>query len=275
VQEEFLRKGRRIEIFQCDVSNREQVRQWVRTAHERLGRIDILINNAGIILVGPFETMVEEDYRRAMEINFFGMLNCIFEALPFLRNASQPRIVNITSIGGQIAVPHLLPYLASKFAAVGFSLGLRTELAKNGILVTTVLPGLLRTGSFHQAYFKGARRQELIWFSLNASLPFLSMDAERAARKVIAAARKGTPLITLGMPAKIGRIFYSLFPGIFSKVFSAIDRLLPPAPRGEESQRGPEPGAVYLSSLRGSRTWNTATHLGQTAARKFMEEKAS
>ena len=75
-------------------------------------------------------------------------------------------------------MPHLLPYSASKFALVGFSEGLRAELAKDGIRVTTVCPGLMRTGSPPNAAFKGRHREEYAWFALSDALPILSISAE-------------------------------------------------------------------------------------------------
>ena len=99
----------------------------------------------------------------------------------------------MTSVGGRIAVPHLLPYTASKFAFTGFSRGLRSEVMKDGIVVTTVVPGLMRTGSPRNANFKGQNELEHAWFSIADSLPGLSMDADRAATQILDAseARRG------------------------------------------------------------------------------------
>ena len=123
----------------CDVTT---ARTWTRWSArwERLGPIDVLINNAGIISVGPVETMTLEDYQQAMATNFWGPLYAILAVLPGCGGAAG-RIVNITSIGGKISVPHLCPYSASKFALVGFSEGLRAELAKDGISSRRSVPG--------------------------------------------------------------------------------------------------------------------------------------
>jgi short-subunit dehydrogenase len=111
-------------------------------------------------------------------------------ALPVMREQSHGRIVTITSLGGKIAVPHLVPYCAAKFAAVGFSEGLRAELGRDPVTVTTVVPGLMRTGSHVQALFTGQADKEFTWFSLGASLPLVSMDAERAARQIVEGVRR-------------------------------------------------------------------------------------
>src|SRR5215470_1439142 len=89
------------------------------------------------------------------------------------RGGGLPIGVNITSIGGVVSVPHLLPYTCAKFAAVGLSEGLRAELGQEGIHVTTVVPGLMRTGSYVQAHFQGQQEREFTWFALGATLPLL------------------------------------------------------------------------------------------------------
>src|SRR6185503_4123757 len=120
--------------------------------------------------------------------------------LPEMRARREGRIVNITSIGGKISVPHLLPYSASKFALVGLSEGLRAELAKDGIVVTTICPGLMRTGSPRNATFKGQHRAEYAWFSIGDSLPVTAMSADRAARQILTACKRGEAEVVLSVP---------------------------------------------------------------------------
>jgi short-subunit dehydrogenase len=150
------------------------------------------------------------------------------------------RIVNITSIGGKLAVPHVLPYIASKFALVGLSEGLREELAKDGIRVTTIVPGLMRTGSTVNADFKGQHRAEHAWFALGASLPLVSMSARRAARQIVRAIRHGDPEVTLSIPAKLAARLYGLAPGLGQRLLSLAGRLLP------------DPGGLGTASAKGS-----------------------
>lgn len=99
-----------------------------------------------------------------------------------MRRQRGGRIVNVSSVGGKIGVPHLLPYTASKFALTGLSEGLRVELKRERILVTTVCPGLMRTGSPRNALFRGKHKREYAWFAIADSLPLLSISAESAAR---------------------------------------------------------------------------------------------
>lgn len=220
----------------CDVTDKAQVERMVQTVRDRFGEIDVLINNAGVILVGPMELMTVEDFQEAIGVHFWAPLYTTLAILPQMRQRQAGRIVNISSIGGKISVPHLLPYSASKFALVGLSEGMRAELAKYGILVTTVCPGLLRTGSQHNAIIKGKNREEFTWFSISNSLPLLSMSAEGAARQIIAAFRRGDAEVVLSLTAQLGDKIHALFPGLTANVLSWVNRLLP-EPGGIGSDR--------------------------------------
>src|SRR4029077_12659157 len=96
---------------------------------------------------------------------------------------------------------HLSPYCVGKFALTGFSDSVRAELARDKIYVTTVCPGLMRTGSHVNAQFKGDHDAEFAWFAAASGLPFISMSAERAARKIVAAFRRGQSSLTLTLAA--------------------------------------------------------------------------
>jgi NAD(P)-dependent dehydrogenase (short-subunit alcohol dehydrogenase family) len=110
---------------------------------------------------------------------------------------------------------------------VGFSEGLRAELAKDGIKVTTVVPGLMRTGSHVNAYFKGDHRSEYSLFSLSATMPLVSMDARKAARRIVGAVRGGRAEIILSPQAKAATAIHGLFPGMTADVLGLLNRVLP------------------------------------------------
>lgn len=211
----------------CDVADRRQVEEMVAAVTEQWGRIDIVVNNAGIIQVGPLEAMAVEDFRRALDIIFFGTLHTTLAVLPQMRERREGRIVNITSIGGTVAVPHLLPYGSAKFAQVGLSRGLRAELARSGIKVTTIVPGLMRTGSSIHALFKGDHEREFSWFWLGSATPITAIDAARAARRIVRATRRSEAEVTLSVQAKVLRLGNALFPGAMSDLLGIINRLLP------------------------------------------------
>ncbi len=227
----------------CDIRNPKQVQQMVEQVVQHFGRLDVLFNVAGIIEVGPLDTMTLDDFHEAMDINCWGALHTVLAVMPVMRRQRWGRIVNVASIGGKQAVPHLLPYDVSKFALVGLSTGLRTELAKDGILVTTVCPSLMRTGSPRNAVFKGEHRLEYAWFSVGGTLPFFSMDANRAAAQIIRACQYGdgeTYISNFLNPAVIAA---TLAPRLTTELLALVNRFLPPpggigqaAARGYESQ---------------------------------------
>jgi len=213
----------------CDVTDQAQVEQTVRQVESRLGRIDILVNNAGTISVGPLEVMNVGDYEEAMRTHFWGPLYTTLAALPGMRRRGGGRIVNISSIGGKVAVPHLVPYCASKFALTGLSEGMRAELKKDNIYVTTVCPGLMRTGSPPNAFFKGQHRAEYTLFKLSDSTPLTAMDASRAARRIVLACQRGESEVILSVQAKIAAKFHGLFPGVSSELYGLMNHALPRA----------------------------------------------
>jgi NAD(P)-dependent dehydrogenase (short-subunit alcohol dehydrogenase family) len=214
----------------CDVGDRAQVERMVEQVHTELGLIDILVNNAGTIQVGPVESFNLDDFQRAHDTIYWGTLHTILAVVPQMRARHRGRIVNIASIGGKVSAPHLLPYGGAKFALVGLSQGLRAELAADGITVTTIVPGLMRTGSHLNALFKGDQPAEYGWFSVGASLPLVSMDAERAARQIVRATKRGEAERVLTLPAVALAKFSGLFPGTTANILGLVNRLLPDAP---------------------------------------------
>jgi NAD(P)-dependent dehydrogenase (short-subunit alcohol dehydrogenase family) len=232
-----------------DIRRRYDAERAVAQVIERYGRIDVLINNAGIIQVGPLDHMKLADYEDAMATHFWGPLYTVVASLPHMRRQGEGRIVNISSIGGRISVPHLVPYSASKFALVGLSDGLRVELARDNITVTTVCPGLMRTGSPVNAMFKGQRPQEFAWFAISDSLPLTSIDARRAARQIIDACRHGDAELVITLQAKLAILARTLAPELFSDVMMLINQLLPgPAPGGDEARPGRESTSEWAPS---------------------------
>jgi NAD(P)-dependent dehydrogenase (short-subunit alcohol dehydrogenase family) len=210
-----------------DVRHRHDADRAIAQAHERFGRIDVLINNAGIIQVGPVTHMTPADYQDAMDTHFWGPLYAILAVLPQMRSQGEGRIVNISSIGGRISVPHLVPYSASKFALAGLSDGLCYELARQNIHVTTVCPGLMRTGSPLNATFKGRHPQEFAWFAISDSLPLATIDATRAARQILEACRRGDAELVITVQAKLAIIARTMAPELFAKAMTMINGLLP------------------------------------------------
>lgn len=225
--EDLRNHGGSVLSLVCDVSRQEEVQAAIRNVQRELGPVDVLINNAGVIAVGPFEAMTPDDYRESLAVHFWGPFYTTLAVLPEMRERKAGRIVNISSIGGKISVPHLLAYSVGKFALTGFSEGLRSELIKDNIYVTSVYPGLMRTGSPGNATFKSQHRAEYTWFSISDALPGLTIGAERAARKILNACEHGASTVILSLPAKFAIKLHGLFPGLSATALGAMDLLLP------------------------------------------------
>lgn len=258
-EEELRRAGAEVLALPCDATDCRQVEDLVRLARERWFRIDVLVNNLGMIQVGPMESMRLEDYAESMDSHFWAPLYATLAVLPEMRARGGGRIVNIASIGGKISVPHLLPYSAGKFALVGLSEGLHAELARDGIAVTTVCPGLMRTGSPRNADFKGRHRAEYAWFSISDSLPLISMNAERAARQIVTACERGDAECILSLPAAVATRVHGLFPGLVSELLAAVNCLLPSAHGADPTRyKGRESVSSWSPSLLTSLTEQAA-----------------
>jgi NAD(P)-dependent dehydrogenase (short-subunit alcohol dehydrogenase family) len=240
---ELEARGRgQVSAWRCDVRRRGDVRATIDAILERLHKVDVLINNAGIIQVGPLEHMTEDDFENAMATHFWGPLHLMLELLPSMRHRGFGRIVNISSIGGKVAVPHLGPYSASKFALVGLSDAVRAELDRYGVSVTTVAPGLMRTGSPMNAQFKGQHDAEYAWFKVSSSIPGVTIAAERAAARIIDACRHGDPALTITPQAALLAAANNVAPAAVARAMMLVSRLLPSVsgPSGNQVLKGRE-----------------------------------
>jgi NAD(P)-dependent dehydrogenase (short-subunit alcohol dehydrogenase family) len=261
---ELRRGGTEVLTVKCDVANQEQVAAMVSRATEHFGRVDVLVNNAGIISVGPIESQTIEDFQQAMDVIFWGQVYTTLAVLPQMKQRRAGWIANVSSIGGKISVPHLVPYSCAKFASVGLSEGLAAELAKDGVHVTTIVPGLMRTGSHINAQFKGDHKAEYSWFSLAATNPLTSISARRAARSIVRAIRRGQTELVLGVPAKVAAAFHGLLPGTTALALGVVNRVMPGT--GNDNKERFQ-GRESESSISRSRL----TELGKRASRDLLQ----
>jgi NAD(P)-dependent dehydrogenase (short-subunit alcohol dehydrogenase family) len=231
----------------------------------RYGRVDVLVNNAGEIQVGPVESMTLEDFEKAMRTMFWGTVYPTLALLPQFRERGNGRIVNITSIGGKVAAPHLLPYTCAKFAAVGFSEGLHAELRESGIKVVTIAPGLMRTGSYLNAEFKGDTEKEAGWFGVSASMPGMSMSGERAARQIADATARGTAEKILTTQANLLARAHGVAPGLTSNILGLVDQFVLPKGGGKSRKRGHETQSLQSPLI------SALTIFGRMAAKRFLQ----
>lgn len=253
----------------CDVTDRAAVNALVEDVETTVGPIHTLVTVAGVIHVGPLDAMSEDDFAEAVDIMLWGPVHLALAVLPHLRARGTGHIGTVTSIGGMVSVPHLLPYSTAKFGAVGFSQGLSAELAGTGVTATTIVPGLMRTGGHLHAQFSGQPTKEYAWFATSGSLPLISMDAERAASKMVDAVLAGKPTVILTPLAKIGARVHALAPATTVRVMGLATRLLPQAP-GTPGQAQNVPG--YVADRRAdSPLLERLITLGQRAAQRFNE----
>ena len=227
-------------LIPADLTHQPQAAAVIQQALAQFGRIDVLVNNAGIITAGPIENQSLATFHRTMNTNFFAALHMVQAALPsmltrFQTHGERSSIVNISSIGGKFAMPHLLPYVASKFALTGFSEGLHAELRHQGIRVTTVCPGLMRTGSHVQAEFTGNRDAEYRWFALGATTPGLAATTRHAANRIVDAVRTGRAEITITPQAWLAARANGLAPETTQHLAALVNHLVLPAPVSQQA----------------------------------------
>jgi len=255
----------------CDVTQAAQVECVVAEVTAHYGQIDVLVNNAGIIEVGPVQNMRRKDFEDALAVDYWGVLDMILAVLPQMQARKAGRIVNITSIAGKVSFPHLLPYNVAKFAATGLSEGLRAELARDGIVVTTIVPGLVRTGAYFHALFEGSKPAEFTWFSLGENLPGGSISAERAAREIVAATRRGEAERILSVPAGLLSLAQGLAPNAVGNLLTAIAAVALPPPSEKPESDIVSGGREVAPDVPARPLFKAATGLGEAAAGRLNE----
>jgi short-subunit dehydrogenase len=226
-QEDLERHGGDVLAVTCDVTSVEQVGNVVYQAIERFGQVDILVTCAGIIVNGPVSHMKLDDFRRVMDVNFFGTLNFILAVAPEMRRRREGRIVAIGSLGGVYPAPHSAPYAASKFAVVGLTETLRSELQNNGIYVTTVNPGFVRDGAIANAQFKGNHEAEKSLAVTASNLPLMTIDPRLLAKRIVNALEHGDADLTTPLIPKLQARFHGAMPTLSGEILAIINRLLP------------------------------------------------
>jgi len=263
----------------CDVTDRRAVQALVADVEETVGPIATAITVAGVIHVGPLESVTEEHFAEAVDIMLWGPVHVALAVLPAMRRRGHGRIGTVTSIGGLVSVPHLLPYSTAKFGAVGFAQGLSAELAGTGITSTTIVPGLMRTGGHLHAQFTGQQTEEYAWFATAGSLPLVSMDAERAATKMVHAVLAGKPTVILSPLAKVGARVHGLAPATTVRLMGLAARLLP-SPPAVDTDGVDSAGSATIPGHVADRRADSAVldkliSLGQRSAQRFNETRSS
>lgn len=256
---ELAGNGADVLVQNCDVTIAQQVNDMITNVQNEFGPIDVLINNAGIIHAGPVTEMNLQDFEEAINTHYWGPVHTIMAVLPSMKARGGGLILNVSSIGGKISVPHLVPYSASKFALTGLSEGLRAELKKYNINVTTATPGLIQTGSPRHAFVKGQHKQEYALFKIVDSSPLTSMSAEATAKKILDGLRFGDAEVTTTLPAKFAALLHGLSPELMTNVFGMVNKILP----GE--------GGIGSNRAKG---YESETHLSESFLTERTQEAA-
>ncbi len=245
---ELSAAGTTVATAVCDVRDGASVTAAVARVTAELGPIDALFNVAGVIEVGPVDALSIDDYRDAIETNYLGAVRLVEAVRPSMQERGAGRITNIASLGGRIPVPHLLPYSASKFAMLGYSEGLHAELARYGIAVTTIVPGLMRTGSPPQATFAGQPKKEYAMFAPMDALPFTSISVEKAARQIVAASARRDAEAVISWQAHLAVAAYRIAPKLVVALLANGTRLLPDAGGSTQHLFGHESETAFTRS---------------------------
>lgn len=213
--------GRAALTVPTDVRDPEQVNTLVNKALEHYGAIDVLINNAGIYVSGPAEQFSLEDWHQVIDLNVWGYIHTIHGLLPHFLERGSGTIVNMSSIGGKVPAPYLVPYSTSKFAVTGLTQALHSELKPKGIHVCGIYPNLIKSSLMERAIFRGkdeqgaqARRDQL---NQVLSTPVVEKP-EDVAQAIWDAVKHQKSEVLVGS-ANVSKAAYGLFPGLMQWIF--------------------------------------------------------
>ena len=195
---------------ETDVSDRGSIQATIGRAVGEFGRIDVLVNNAGLGLSGRIAEVRAEDVRHVFEVNAIGPLNCIQSALPHMGQGG--RIINVSSVVGRRAIPKVGAYCASKFALNALSDALRVEVADRGVTVTSVYPGTTRT-SFRENS-RRTRDEKRGWRPKGVT-------PERVAQRIADAAERGPRDVYVTLPDRLFVAGVTLFPRLADRMLRA------------------------------------------------------
>jgi clavulanate-9-aldehyde reducatase len=177
--ERIVAAGGEAVAIPTDVTDEAQARHFIEATSERFGRLDALVNNAGVMHLGPIDGAPTEEWRRMVGVNVFGVLYCTHAALPIMRAQKQGHIVNVSSVGGKVVGTYSGVYSLTKFGIGAFTEALRKESLEDNIRVTAVVPGSTATE------LRSHTRSEVLEKTLPAFAGVTPLDADDIARAVL------------------------------------------------------------------------------------------
>lgn len=216
--------GSEVLAIATDVRNPEQVDTLIQTALAHYGSIEVLINNAGVYLLGSVEACELSDWHQIIDTNLWGYIHTINALLPHFLERQKGTIVNIGSIAGKVPIPYQVPYTTSKYAVTGLTESLHAELFPKGIKVCAVHPNFIKTDLMERAIFRGKdaesaqKRRELVEQAIKA--PVLEKP-EDVAKVIWEAVANQKAEIMVGS-ANFAKTAYRLFPGLMQTLFRKV-----------------------------------------------------
>jgi len=216
---ECQQRGSKAIAIPTDVADESQCRALIQRTQETYGRIDTLVNNAGIDVLSKLEDLPDlRLFKQVVDVNFYGTVHCTYYALPYLKE-TRGRIVNISSLGGMLAIPLNTSYSASKFAMIGFSDSLRMEVEQAGVSVTVICPSWVVT-EFHERYLD--KNGQPKGPSGRAIYTEKTMTADQCAQIVLKAARRRKRQIVM-RPGSLALWLKLIAPGLADRlIISAL-----------------------------------------------------
>jgi NADP-dependent 3-hydroxy acid dehydrogenase YdfG len=222
------RSRHEVRTDKLDVRDRQAMRAYAETLVRELGRVNVVVNNAGVALHGDFEEVSYEDFEWVMDVDFWGVVNGTKEFLPHLIASGDGHVVNLSSLFGLLGMPGQTAYNAAKFGVRGFTEALRQEMiiARHPVQVTCVHPGGIKTGIARHARATASHDQAEVARHFDTKLA--RMTPERAAEIILEAVLAGRPRVVVGADAKVLDWFVRLVGPRYQRVFTLAARRLAP-----------------------------------------------
>lgn len=215
--------GRRAITHRVDVSDREQMQAFVTAVEDAYGRVDVLVNNAGVTVAATFDEHSIEDFEWVVGINLWGVVYGCKLFLPLLRQQDEAYVVNLSSMFGLIGMPRQTSYCATKFAVRGFSESLAVELAETGVRVLSVHPGGIRTNIAKSARYRGQDNEKLRAKTVRF-FEKMGMAPEDAADRIVGAMERNAERLLITRESYATDVIKRLMPTMPSRWVAWVHR---------------------------------------------------